>query len=136
MAFFLGWLGRHFYLQAGLEGTGHDLVVGPGAAEQQQVDIEEQQVHEDGDDQQGHRSGEQVTQHTDLPEMEGTSPLLWGRRAQVCPPPRPVIRCSLPPDPPGPASPCPGRQHLRLTASGLLSGARRGQRQPQAPVSM
>lgn len=28
-------------LQAGLEGTGHDLVVGPGAVEQQQVDVEE-----------------------------------------------------------------------------------------------
>lgn len=100
MAFFLGWLGCPFYLQAGLESTGHDLVVGPGAAEHQQVDIEEQQVHEDGDDQQGHRSGEQVTEHTDLPEREGTSPLLWGRRAQVCPAPRPVIRRSLPPRPP------------------------------------
>lgn len=68
MAFFLGW---HFYLQAGLEGTGHDLVVGPRAVEQQQVDVEEQQVHKDREHHQSRRSREQVAEHTDLPEDGG-----------------------------------------------------------------
>jgi len=53
-------------LQAGLESTGHDLIVGPGAVDQNQVDVEEQQVHEGRDDQQCCRSGKQVTEHMDV----------------------------------------------------------------------
>lgn len=103
MVFFLG---RHFYLQAGLEGTGHDLVVGPGAAEQQQVDVEEQQVHQDREHHQGCCSGEQVAEHTDLPEDGGDIAPPGGRRAQSSfqgsrPAPRPSTASpALPPTSP------------------------------------
>lgn len=54
------------YLQAGLEGAGHDLVMGPGAVEQQQVDVEEEQVQEHWEHQQSCGSGQQVTDHPHL----------------------------------------------------------------------
>ena len=61
-----------------MESTGHDLIVGPGAVDQNQVDIEEEQVHEGRDDQQGCGSGKQVTEHTDLPQMGDRSrPSAW-----------------------------------------------------------
>lgn len=60
--------------------------MGPRAVEQNQVDIEEQQVHDDRDNQQSHCSGEQMAEHTDLPEGgAGSLPEARGCLARVLP---------------------------------------------------
>lgn len=45
------------YLQAGLEGTGHDLVVRPRAIEQRQVQVEAGQVHCHREEEEGQAPG-------------------------------------------------------------------------------
>lgn len=87
--------------------------MGPGAVEQQQVDVEEQQVRDSRDDHEGHHAGQQVTEHTDLPPEEERrsppatplAPGVGGRRAGL---PRPGLSSeAFPLAAPAPASPAP-----------------------------